>query len=117
MRVCGYVRKINNRGLVVIPKEITKRLEIEEGDVMQCYTTEEGVAFKKYFGNDLKTEVLAGGTRIVASGILKRIDNIGRVLVPAHIRRTAGMQDDSYVEITTIDNAVLIKSFYKCTVN
>ena len=49
MKATGIVRKIDDLGRVVIPKEIRRTMRIREGDPMEIYTSHEGeVIFKKY---------------------------------------------------------------------
>ena len=49
MRATGIVRRIDDLGRVVIPKEIRKALRIKEGDPLEIFTTKVGgVVFKKY---------------------------------------------------------------------
>ena len=49
MKATGIVRRIDDLGRIVIPKEIRKNLNIKEGDPLELYTTEDGeVVFKKY---------------------------------------------------------------------
>ena len=49
MKATGIVRRIDDLGRVVIPREIRKTLRIKEGDPMEIFTTKEGeLVFKKY---------------------------------------------------------------------
>ena len=49
MKATGIVRRIDDLGRVVIPKELRRTLRIREGDPLEIYTTSEGeVIFKKY---------------------------------------------------------------------
>lgn len=49
MRATGIVRRIDDLGRVVIPKEIRRTMRIREGDPLEIYTDREGeVIFKKY---------------------------------------------------------------------
>jgi len=49
MKATGIVRRIDDLGRVVIPKEIRRTMRIREGDPRDVYTTREGeVIFKKY---------------------------------------------------------------------
>ena len=48
MRATGIVRRIDDLGRVVIPKEIRRSMRIKEGDPLEIYTTQEGVCFRKY---------------------------------------------------------------------
>ena len=52
MKATGIVRRIDDLGRIVIPKEIRRTLHIHEGDAMEIYTDNEGsVTFKKYQHN------------------------------------------------------------------
>lgn len=49
MKATGIVRRIDDLGRVVIPKEIRRTMRIREGDPLEIYTSKEGeVIFKKY---------------------------------------------------------------------
>ena len=49
MKATGIVRRIDDLGRVVIPKEIRRTLRIREGDPLEIYTEKDGeVIFKKY---------------------------------------------------------------------
>ncbi len=49
MKATGIVRRIDDLGRVVIPKEIRRTLRIREGDPLEIFTDRDGeVIFKKY---------------------------------------------------------------------
>ncbi len=49
MKATGIIRRIDDLGRVVIPKEIRKTLRIKEGDPLEIFTDKEGeVILKKY---------------------------------------------------------------------
>ena len=49
MKATGIVRRIDDLGRVVIPKEIRRTLRIREGDPLEIYTEKDGgVIFRKY---------------------------------------------------------------------
>ena len=49
MKATGIVRRIDDLGRVVIPKEIRRTLRIREGDPLEIFTEKDGeVIFKKY---------------------------------------------------------------------
>jgi AbrB family transcriptional regulator, stage V sporulation protein T len=49
LKATGIVRRIDDLGRVVIPKEIRRTLRIREGDALEIFTdTQGGVIFKKY---------------------------------------------------------------------
>ena len=48
MQNTGIVRRIDELGRVVIPKEIRKTLRIKEGDPLEIYTDKDNLVVKKY---------------------------------------------------------------------
>mgnify|MGYP002561926338 FL=1 len=49
MKATGIVRRIDDLGRVVIPKEIRRTMRIREGDPLEIFTASDGeVIFKKY---------------------------------------------------------------------
>lgn len=48
MQETGMVRRIDELGRVVIPKEMRRTLRIREGDPLEIYTDKEQLIFKKY---------------------------------------------------------------------
>lgn len=67
MKATGIVRRIDDLGRVVIPKEIRRTLRIREGDPLEIYTDKDGeVIFKKYS--------LMGDLQVVASQICETLN-------------------------------------------
>lgn len=48
MKATGIVRKVDELGRIVIPKEIRKVLRIEEKDGLEIYVEEDRIILKKY---------------------------------------------------------------------
>lgn len=48
MKETGVVRRIDELGRIVIPKEIRKRLRVSSGDMLDIYTTDKTIVLKKY---------------------------------------------------------------------
>ena len=48
MRATGIVRRIDDLGRVVIPREIRRSLGIREGDALEIYTEKNQVIFQRY---------------------------------------------------------------------
>lgn len=90
MKATGIVRRIDDLGRVVIPKEIRRTMRIREGDPLEIFTDKDGgVIFKKYslMGNQsefvaqicevlnkstgLCTAVTDGDSVIACTGMLK----------------------------------------------
>ena len=49
MRATGIIRRIDDLGRVLVPKEIRRSLGIKEGDPLEIFTTRDGeIIFKPY---------------------------------------------------------------------
>lgn len=48
MRVTGIVRRIDDLGRVVIPREIRKKFGIEKGDQLEIFVNKDEIVLKKY---------------------------------------------------------------------
>ncbi len=111
MKATGIVRRIDDLGRVVIPKEIRRTMRIREGDPLEIYTQADGeVIFKKYspvgeLGADTKqyVDVLARTTglaavicdrdRVVAAAGMPKKDIVGKRISPmleSYMERRSG---------------------------
>lgn len=57
MKATGIIRRMDDLGRVVIPKEIRRNLGIREGDPLEIFIENEYVCFSKYQSNKI-TRVL-----------------------------------------------------------
>nr|DAO34308.1 MAG TPA: stage V sporulation protein T [Caudoviricetes sp.] len=48
MKVTGVIRRIDDLGRVVVPRDMRKSLGLQEGTPLEVCATEEGILFKKY---------------------------------------------------------------------
>ena len=48
MKATGIVRRIDDLGRVVIPKELRRNLKIRDGDPLEIYVNDDMICFKKY---------------------------------------------------------------------
>ena len=52
MKATGIVRRIDDLGRIVVPKEIRRTLRIREGDALEIFTDREGeIILKKFAGH------------------------------------------------------------------
>ena len=49
MNRTGIIRRIDDLGRVVIPREIRRTLNLKEGDPLELYVTNDMVCFQKYY--------------------------------------------------------------------
>ena len=54
MKATGIIRRIDDLGRIVIPKEIRRNLGIHEGDPLEIFLHEDCVCFKKCITNKLE---------------------------------------------------------------
>lgn len=48
LKATGIVRRIDDLGRVVIPKELRRTLRIKEGDPLEFFVTGDGIVLRKY---------------------------------------------------------------------
>lgn len=49
MKTTGVIRRIDELGRIVIPKEIRKNLRIKNGDSLEIFLESDNIILKKYF--------------------------------------------------------------------
>ena len=54
MEATGIIRRVDDLGRVVIPKEIRRSLGIREDDPLEIFLHEDCICFKKYIPNKLE---------------------------------------------------------------
>ena len=52
MKATGIIRRIDDLGRVVIPREIRRAVGIKDGDALEVFIDEQGVYFKRYNGQE-----------------------------------------------------------------
>lgn len=77
MKATGIVRRIDDLGRIVIPKEIRRTMGIREGDPLEIYLTDDkGVVFKKYVPlGEIAESVKATHSALAQMGIACAIYN------------------------------------------
>ncbi len=95
MKATGIVRRIDDLGRVVIPKEIRRTLRIREGDPLEIYTATDGeVIFKKYSP--------VGEMSVFAAqyaDVLSRISNLPTIICDRdHVIAASGVSKREFLE-------------------
>ncbi len=95
MKATGIVRRIDDLGRVVIPKEIRRTLRIREGDPLEIYTDSDGeVIFKKY---SPVGELSAFASQYAE--VLSRVSGLPTLIADRdHIVAAAGVPKREYLE-------------------
>lgn len=58
MRATGIIRRIDDIGRVVIPREIRRSMNIQDGEPLEIYTDKDMVIFKKYKDFEVNYELM-----------------------------------------------------------
>ncbi len=95
MKATGIVRRIDDLGRVVIPKEIRRTMRIREGDPLEIYTSNDGeVIFKKYSPINELSEGAAQAAEVV-----QKLSGAPVVVFDRdHVVAVAGVQKKEYNE-------------------
>ncbi len=95
MKATGIVRRIDDLGRVVIPKEIRRTLRIREGDPLEIFTASDGeVIFKKYSPMGELSEFSGQ-----YSDILSRTADLPVIITDRdHVISVSGLQKKDYLE-------------------
>ena len=95
MKATGIVRRIDDLGRVVIPKEIRRTMRIREGDPLEIYTSNDGeVIFKKYSAIN---EMSDNATQV--ADIMYKLAGCPVVVFDRdHVVAVAGLQRKEYIE-------------------
>ncbi|WP_297418727.1 AbrB/MazE/SpoVT family DNA-binding domain-containing protein [Clostridium sp.] len=48
-----------------------------------------------------------------ASGIVRNLDNLGRVVIPKEIRKVLGINEGDPIEITKVNNDIVLRKYSK----
>ncbi len=95
MKATGIVRRIDDLGRVVIPKEIRRTMRIREGDPLEIYTSPEGeVIFRKY---SVLGEMSENAAQVAE--IMQRLAGCGVLIFDRdHVIAVSGTQKKEFME-------------------
>ena len=136
MKSTGVIRRIDDLGRIVIPKEIRKNLRIKEGDNLEVFVENEDIILKKYSMmnkiNDLSQEltdaiytftkhnvfitdtdlIIAGSGKLKKDYINKPISNF----IEKSIKRRDKLLENHFKELNFIGNEELECSYILSTI-
>ena len=136
MKATGVIRRIDDLGRVVIPKEIRKNLRIKDGDNLEIFVQNEEIILKKYSMmnkiNDLAQELTDAiytfmkhsifitdtDTVVAGSGSLKK-KFLGRNIsdfITESIKRRDRMIENHFKELNFIDKEEITCSYVMSTI-
>lgn len=102
MKATGIVRRIDDLGRVVIPKEIRRSFHIQEGDPLEIFTAEGMICFKKYdpIGKDKWEKVKNVLRYLLTAGF--ELENYKNILMEKY--NQAVDRSNDYITIPIMDN-------------
>lgn len=136
MKATGIIRRIDDLGRVVIPKEIRKNLRIKEGDNLEIFVQNEEIILKKYSMmnkiNDLALELtdaiytfmkhsifITDTDQVVAaSGPLKKEylnKNISDYIIES-IKRRDKLIENHFKELSFVSDSTITCSYVMSTI-
>jgi len=101
MKSTGIVRKVDQLGRIVIPKELRRTLKIVEiEDSMEIYIEESMIILKKYSPDSGVT------------GVVRRVDQLGRIVLPIELRRRLDIiEERDALEIYVDEDSIILKKY------
>ena len=136
MKATGIIRRIDDLGRIVIPKEIRKNLRIKEGDNLEIFVVNEENIIKKYSIknkiNDLAQEltdaiytfmkhsifitdtdiVVAGSGPLKKKYINKNVSNF----ITDSIKRREKITENHFKDLNFIEDEIIPCSYVMCTI-
>ena len=80
MKSTGVIRRIDDLGRIVIPKEIRKNLKIREGDTLEFYISGNEIILKKFSlineFSDMAIKLVEISDYLLKSDLVKEIDRV-----------------------------------------
>lgn len=105
MKSTGVVRKIDQLGRIVIPKELRRTFNlVENKDTLEIHVEDNKVILRKFDEKEI-------------TGISRGIDQLGRIVLPIELRRKLGIieERDSLEFFVDNDSIILQKYEPSCT--
>ncbi len=101
MKSTGIVRRVDQLGRIVLPKELRKTFNVVEMvDSLEIYVEGSAIILKKY---DFSSN---------NAGVIRRIDQLGRIVLPIELRRNLGIvEEKDALEIYIDNDAIVLKKY------
>lgn len=100
MKSTGIVRRVDQLGRIVIPKEIRRVLNIIEiTDSLEIYLEKKDIILQKINGK-------------LENGVSRKVDQLGRIVLPVEIRRTLDIvEEKDSLEIFIEEDKLYLKKY------
>jgi len=96
----GIIRTIDELGRIVLPCSLRKDFDMNEGDKIQICLMQDFIVLKKC--SDVNEKEI---------GVYRKVDELGRVVIPMEIRERLGVTGPFPMEIYVEDNHIVLKKY------
>ena len=96
----GIVRKVDELGRIVLPKELRKARNIEHKDYMEIYMEDGGIILKRCSPDEIES-----------LGIVRRVDELGRIVLPKETRAVLKILHKDSLEIYVDEDKIILKKY------
>ena len=98
----GIVRRIDELGRALPPKEMREILNMEERKPVEINVKNNHLVITKAPENPSDV-----------TGIIRNVDELGRIVIPIEIRKKTNILERSFVEISLKNRSIIIKPYYE----
>ena len=100
MKSTGIVRRVDQLGRIVIPKELRKALNIKEiTDALEIYLESGTIVLRKI-------------TDAAQSGVSRKVDQLGRIVLPVELRRNLDISEErDSLEVFVDGEKIILKKY------
>lgn len=101
MKATGIVRKIDDLGRIVIPKEVRRTLGLEANSPAEMYLSDgaSGVVIEKATGSASSV------------GVVRNVDDLGRLVVPMEMRVVLNIRAKDSLEVFIDGNKIILRRY------
>lgn len=106
MKSTGIVRRIDQLGRIVVPKEIRRAFNIVEiKDSLEIYLENGTIVLEK-----IKPGQVSGG-------VSRKVDQLGRIVLPVELRRNIDLiEEKDSLEVFIEDERIILKKYHPACV-
>ncbi len=104
MKTVGFVRKVDELGRIVLPVEMRRALKIENNEELKITVVDDIVHF-------MKKDVEIANEEIQNSTIIRKTDELGRIVIPQKWRELLDIKIKDPVEIIKKGKIITLKKY------
>ncbi|MEE6449842.1 AbrB/MazE/SpoVT family DNA-binding domain-containing protein [Gottfriedia acidiceleris] len=99
MKSTGIIRKLDDLGRIVLPKELRNTMNLENNAPFEIYFEDGKIILTKYDENS------------GLSGIVRRLDDLGRIVLPKELRKMLNLNKYEPFEVFIEEQRIILKQF------